>query len=475
MNESPYLLSSHIALRSWQLLPYAYYIKNTEFAKGLSQEEFQMLLMCDGKNLLSKSELLDRLVTKGLCSPCESGAELSDWQKPLLCENRYFPALNWEVTGKCNYNCLHCFNAADNSPLCHEFSWEECVKLMDEAQECGVNAFTITGGEPMLHPRFMDILRGIHQRGMYVYEMNTNGSFITEEILTEMKSFGCVPLIKISFDGLGHHDWLRNRKGAEQKALAAIKLCVSMGFPTMVQTNVHRLNLDSMLPTVELMDSLGVKRTRIIRTTEAPRWLENSDGLCEGGACLTFKEYYDSMLELATEYVKKHHHMEIDVWQFLRYNPIQRYYNPSPVATTPERYRASTPVCKGNRGMVAITASGELVPCLQLSGTYEKAGIYLGNVKHLGLKELLTSGAYVDEVCTTVGYMAEKNEKCRNCRWWKLCAGGCRAIGMALTGNRLGEDRAKCFYFDGGYIEKTRAAFADSGYLSSVEISSLGL
>lgn len=78
--------------------------------------------------------------------------------------------------------------------------------------------------------------------------------------------------MKISFDGIGHHDWLRNREGAEKTALNAIRLCIENGFRVKVQTNVHRLNLDSMLPTAEMLDDMGVDEMRIIRTTESPRW-----------------------------------------------------------------------------------------------------------------------------------------------------------------------------------------------------------
>ena len=89
---------------------------------------------------------------------------------------------------------------------------------------CGINALTITGGEPMCHKSFLPIIEGVYRRGMYVEELNTNGYYITQEILDRMKEIGCDPLIKISFDGIGHHDWLRNRKGAEEDALRAITL-----------------------------------------------------------------------------------------------------------------------------------------------------------------------------------------------------------------------------------------------------------
>ena len=91
--------------------------------------------------------------------------------------------MNLMITGKCNYNCLHCFNAADNAPIMSEWSYEEALDLLDQAEACGVNAITITGGEPMLHRRFMDIVKAIYDRGMFVEELNTNGCFIDQQVL----------------------------------------------------------------------------------------------------------------------------------------------------------------------------------------------------------------------------------------------------------------------------------------------------
>ena len=64
--------------------------------------------------------------------------------------------------------------------------------------------------------------------------------------------------------------------GAEETALRAIRLCVENGFPVKVQTNMNRRNRDSMLKTAERLDGMGVAEMRIIRTTEAPRWVQNA-------------------------------------------------------------------------------------------------------------------------------------------------------------------------------------------------------
>lgn len=306
-----YILDSRIALRSWQQVPYAYYWKGSPYAKGLKKEEFELLRSCDGKREQEADDLLETMAARGFIHPCRGEENLTDWQKYRHCENRYFPKVNWMITGKCNYNCLHCFNAADNAPSMSEWFLKEAEKFLDEARECGVNAFTITGGEPMLHKNFMDILTGIYERGMYVEEINTNGYFLRQGVLDQMKERGIRPLMKISFDGIGHHDWLRGRKGAEEDAIRAIRLCRANDFPVMIQTNVHRYNLDTLLETAKLMDSLGVWKMRIIRTSEAPRWKENA-----GDAALGLTEYYDRMLEFASAYMKSGCRMDVIIWQF---------------------------------------------------------------------------------------------------------------------------------------------------------------
>ena len=447
-----YILSNHIALRSWQLVPYAYYVKGERNAKGLKAEEFAFLSSCDGKSELpspEESPLARRFLDDGFIRRAEGGETLPDWSRPRLYLNRYFPAMNWMITGKCNYNCIHCFNAADNAPLMSEWSMEEADRLLDQARDCGINAFTITGGEPMLHRHFFDILEGIYARGMFVEELNTNGYFIDQQALDRMRAIGCVPLMKISFDGLGYHDWMRAHKGAEETALRAIRLCVENGFPVKVQTNMNRRNCGAMLKTAEMLDDMGVTEMRVIRTTEAPRWVQNA-----GDACLTLEEYFDEALSLWERYAEGEHTMDLTVWQFGTLYPRSGVYTLAAVSSCLGQYRSSTPVCKGNRGMVAVAANGHVFPCHQMSGYYEQHGDILGNAKRDALARLLSRGPYLDEVCTTLGTLREKNGTCGRCPHFEYCNGGCRAIALALTGDKLGVDPSKCLFWGKRYDRK---------------------
>lgn len=450
-----YILNENIALRSWQMVPYAYYIYGVREAKGLNREQFQLLMQCDGKQELEDSPLLRQLADAGLCRRSREGEALTDWQKHRTYDNRYFPHLNWAITGKCNFNCLHCFMAADNAPMMEEFTWEQCLELLDECVRCGVQTITLTGGEPMLHPRFMDIVRECAKRHLCISEVNTNGSFLTPEMLEEWKSLGMDILVKISFDGVGHHDWLRNVPGAEEKAMRAIRLCKEHGFRVRAQTNVHRGNLDVMLDTVKLLDSMGVEEVRIIRTTETPRWNENGQGMC-----LELQEYYDKMLELIERLVGEKLGIQVDVWQFAYYFPKSKTYYFHPVQAQCGQYRDSIPLCRGARGTIAVSHTGELSPCNQMAGTLAKMGITLGNVKSRPLHELLTEGNYLDTVTMPVSAVKEKNSQCQECQYWPACMGGCRAIAIALTKDLLHADPSKCLFFKGGYMKKIDDAFA---------------
>ena len=451
-----YVIAPDIALRGWQLVPHAYYMRGGGTARSLSEEEFEVLQKCDGKTNISPSSLLDTLVARRLCAPAAAGETLSPWQRFRFCDNRYFPGVNWAITGKCNFNCRHCFNAADNAPSMSEFTWEQCLELIRQLDECGVQNAALTGGEPMIHPRFMDICREFEKRGMVTDELTTNGSFITGEMLEEFGSFRVKPLFKLSFDGLGSHDWFRDKTGAEKDVLEKIKLLRKKGFRVKVQTNVHRGNLDTILPTAKLMDSLGVECMRVIRTTEAPRWEEKG-----GDLCLSISEYYDFALDFVRKFLEEDMTMQVDIWQAFQLWPRQRAYRHRPVEVSASKYRDSFPVCRGARGQIAITPEGDILPCNQLSGLFKKHGICMGNVFRTPLRELLSGGEYLKSVCYTVGELRKENPKCQVCRHWKLCMGGCRAIGYLFGGSYTSHDPFKCVYFD-NYMHQFAALFDES-------------
>lgn len=463
-----YRISDNIALRSWQFVPRAYYVRNEPYAKGLTHEEFELMRLCDGGHDITPSELTESLESRGLIEMCRQGECPSEWSAHKSYAHRYFPKMNFMITGKCNYNCLHCFNAADNSPIMTEWTFEDAVKLISQAQDCGVHAFTITGGEPMLHPRFMDIVGEIHKRGMFVEELNTNGYFITQEVLVRLKEMGCMPYIKISFDGLGCHDWLRDRQGAEQRTLAAMELCVKNGFRVMSQTQVHRKNLHTLIPTARRLNDIGVSTLRLIRTSEAPRWEKNAPNCCLG-----IEEYYAEMLGFMEQYKDSGMGMNIIIWQFMKAYPESKSYSLDAVLCPDGKYKPTDPICKGNRGMIGVTSSGDIVPCLQMSGYFEENGIHMGNLHETSLRELLSGGDYLKTVCANLHKQRKSNPRCAACEYYKYCCGGCPALGGLYSPERLdlfGSDITKCLFYGNEWYKKAVNAMDGWQNLTAINI-----
>jgi sulfatase maturation enzyme AslB (radical SAM superfamily) len=152
-----YILNPDAALRGWQFVPHAYYLRGAYAPQGFTRDEFTVLNNCDGELDIEPSSALDSLLARGLCRPAEDGVRLTRWQSYRFCVNRYFSAVNWAVTGKCNFNCRHCFNATGQAPLMSEFTLEQCQSFIRQLDECGVQNVTLTGGEPMIHPHFIDM------------------------------------------------------------------------------------------------------------------------------------------------------------------------------------------------------------------------------------------------------------------------------------------------------------------------------
>ena len=72
-NSMYYRIKDNIALRSWKLVPFAYYRKGYRYAEKLKSEEFFSAMFCGGKHDFARSGLLDALENKGVIEPCEKG------------------------------------------------------------------------------------------------------------------------------------------------------------------------------------------------------------------------------------------------------------------------------------------------------------------------------------------------------------------------------------------------------------------
>ena len=457
-----YKLSDDYALRSWKFAPHGVYYRFAAKPLRVDKETFDLLLKCDGLTELEENDALKGLAARGVIEPCEKGELPCEWSRYREYEHRFVPAMNLMITGKCNYNCRHCFNAADSAEKMSEWDWDQLMDLFDQAADCGMHSITLTGGEPMLYPRFLDAVREIYKRGMVLEKLTTNGYFLTREVLEEFKALKCDPLIKISFDGIGNHDWMRGHKGAEERTLEAFRLCTAEGFQTSSQTQVNRRTIDGIWDTMCLLDSIGVNKMRLIRTTPVPRWIKN-----EPDGSLPIPEYFERMLDIADRYMHGDHNMAVLVWQFIRFFPKEKFYRMEDVISACGEESPTQAVCPGNRMMMAVTCEKDVALCLQMSDYAKYFGYEFDNLGKRRLKDVITEGKWHDAVCTN-HYMLKKNgEKCGKCEWFGYCGGGCRALAMLDSAERTGKidyfaaDPVACLFFKGGWYDRVKERLVD--------------
>lgn len=454
-----YILKDNIALRSWKNRKNAIIYKDQYYTTTcVGKKVFEQLEKCDGSSDYIPEDYKNLLAGQ-LIEECEVGEKtLSDWQKPRIFDNNYKPLMKLAITEKCNFNCLHCFNAADNMPICKELSYEDICSILDQAADYGVLAVAVTGGEPMMHPDFLKIIEAIYDRGMYLFELCTNGWFITQPILDRMKELNAYPKLKISFDGIGYHDWMRNMKGAEKKALECIQLLVDNGFNPGVHLNVNRKNRDCVLETLNLLDSMGVNFCKMLPTTPAPRWEENANGMT-----MEIPEYHQFALETTQEYLKKERYMTLQFWRYLDVEPRNNIFRFRTVHC-PDDYNDNLPMCDLTDCEFAIDSFGKIYPCMQMSGWMNKVGIDLGNVHDTPLKELLDGSAYSDYLYTyRNGAKADKNGVCRQCEFLSKCRTGYPCTSITYGGDIYAPDPFQCDLFHGGYYNKTITLFESLG------------
>ena len=100
-------------------------------------------------------------------------------KQKLKGRKRYPLVLMLEPLYRCNLACAGCGKIQyPGHILKRELTPEECFRAVDE---CGVPTVAIPGGEPLMHPRIDEIVRGLVARKKYVY-MCTNALLLKEKL-----------------------------------------------------------------------------------------------------------------------------------------------------------------------------------------------------------------------------------------------------------------------------------------------------
>ena len=117
-----------------------------------------------------------------------------------------------EPTTRCNLNCVTCIRNAWHDPQEH-MTWETFTRILDSLDRLPeLNRVVFTSfGEPLFHPRILDMVAAIRQRNISV-TVGSNGLLLRPEISGELIKLGVDRLV-VSVDGVKPETY-KNVRGA---------------------------------------------------------------------------------------------------------------------------------------------------------------------------------------------------------------------------------------------------------------------
>ena len=87
----------------------------------------------------------------------------------------------WQITNECNLACLHCIEeSGPGKAFRDELSREQVLGVLAQLLDQQVPYLSFSGGEPMVHPHFFEMVEYVCARGGQL-KIETNGHFLTPE------------------------------------------------------------------------------------------------------------------------------------------------------------------------------------------------------------------------------------------------------------------------------------------------------
>ena len=154
---------------------------------------------------------------------------------------------NVVVTNRCHLSCWYCFFYAKEGEAIYEPSVAELYKIfrnLRNQKPIPANALQITGGEPTMHPKIVEIVQKAKEAGFDQIQLNTTGINLglNPDMAIKLRHAG-VSTLYMSFDGVSARANPKNHWEAPLALEAARKANIGIVLvPTVIRTiNDHEL------------------------------------------------------------------------------------------------------------------------------------------------------------------------------------------------------------------------------------------
>ena len=181
----------------------------------------------------------------------------SDTVKRTWNDNRLMSVL-LELTYACNLDCTFCYN--DLTLGGQRLSLAQYRELLDDLASLGVLNLSLSGGEPLAHPRFFEIASHARSLG-FVIRLKTNGHALKETVARRIREEVDPFLVEVSIHGATAetHDRQTRVPGSFERLVANIRAMKSLGLRVKANSVLTRWNEHEVEALIALCDDdLGV-------------------------------------------------------------------------------------------------------------------------------------------------------------------------------------------------------------------------
>jgi SynChlorMet cassette radical SAM/SPASM protein ScmF len=318
------------------------------------------------------------------------------------------------IAGSCNLACRHCWIEPDYQADNRKGKFiklEYVKKAIKEAKPLGLRTVKLTGGEPMLHPKFKNIVDYIDSQEIGIV-METNGTLINDGMAKFLKQKKFFNFVSVSVDGAKSetHDKMRGVRGSQKKVISGIRSLVEYGFKPQIICTLHKNNVSEMEAIIKMATDLGcgsVKFNHIQKIGRGESLFPNIG--------LTVKEIIPLYKKIGRDFKAKY--------------PIQIHFDiPLAFFSIDELLKSSISRC-AVKNILGILSGGEMALC-GIGVTIPE--LVFGRIGIDPIKDVWANHDFLKKLRSEIP--SGLKGICKNCLFRELCIGCCIANNYHQSG-----------------------------------------
>ena len=358
---------------------------------------------------------------------------------PTSGTNEISPVVIWNLTRRCNLECIHCYASASPRDFAKELSTDQALATLDDMKQAGVLHIIFSGGEPTMRED-LDILAGRAKELGFMTSLSSNGTLIGDKQADMIKNVG-FDYVGISLDGMKEaHDEVRGAVGSFDSAVAGLFRLKERKIRCGARFTLTKKNIVDLPKMFRFVEDNDINKLYLSHLVYSGRGSANK---AEDLTPEETREAMELVHKKTMEYVKN----GVDIQVVTGNNDADAVFTILKLGEeSHEMAEKVVPLLQKSGGNSAGIGVANIDPTGQVHPDPLMSSVNLGNVTEKSFGEI-----WRDNENPTLARLRERprklNGRCGQCAWIDVCGGNTRVRAQNLTGDLWGSDPA-CYLTD---------------------------